>query len=102
MEGRRANDIVARYGGEEFGIILCDTSKGQAAELAERLRQRVASYSFVYGNEQPGGRLTISGGVATIPDDATSAAALIDAADAALYAAKRAGRNRTRVAEARP
>jgi len=99
IEGRRVSDIVARYGGEEFAIVLCDTAKGQATELAERLRQRVASYSFVYASNQPGGKLTISVGVAAMPEDAGDGQTLIDAADAALYAAKRAGRNRVRVAE---
>jgi diguanylate cyclase (GGDEF)-like protein len=98
-EGRRANDIVARYGGEEFGVILVDTPKGTAAELAERLRQHVSTYSFVYGDKQPGGKLTISIGVAALPDDAADAGSLLDSADGALYAAKRAGRNRVRVAE---
>jgi diguanylate cyclase (GGDEF)-like protein len=97
--GRRANDIVARYGGEEFGLLLVDTPKGQAAEVAERLRQRIAGYAFANRELQPGGRLTISAGVAAFGDDADSAAALLEAADAALYAAKRAGRNRVRVAE---
>src|SRR5215831_1517152 len=70
VEGRRVSDIVARYGGEEFAVILCDTAKGQAAELAERIRQRVSSYSFVYANDQPSGRLTISVGVAAMKKDA--------------------------------
>jgi diguanylate cyclase (GGDEF)-like protein len=98
-EGRRANDIVARYGGEEFALILVDTPKGQAAELGERLRQRIAAHAFPHGDEQPGGKLTVSVGVAAMPDDAQTSAALLDAADSALYAAKRAGRNRVRVAE---
>jgi diguanylate cyclase (GGDEF)-like protein len=98
-EGRRANDIVARYGGEEFALILVDTPKGQAAELGERLRQRIAAHAFPHGDEQPGGKLTVSVGVAAMPDDAQTCAALLDAADGALYAAKRAGRNRVRVAE---
>jgi diguanylate cyclase (GGDEF)-like protein len=100
-ERRRANDIVARYGGEEFAIILLDTPKGQAAELGERMRRRVAAYAFTHAAMQPGGHLTVSVGVAGIPEDASEAGILLDAADAALYSAKRAGRNRVRVAEAR-
>jgi diguanylate cyclase (GGDEF)-like protein len=98
-EGRRANDIVARYGGEEFAILLVDTPKAQGAEVAERLRQRVAEAPIAEGASQPGGHLTISCGVAGFPDDAQSATALLEAADRALYASKRAGRNRVRVAE---
>jgi diguanylate cyclase (GGDEF)-like protein len=98
-EGRRANDVVARYGGEEFGIILVDTPKVQTAEVAERLRANIAGHRFAHGDDQPGGRLTISIGVAALPEDAGEAEGLLDAADAALYQAKRAGRNRVRVAE---
>jgi diguanylate cyclase (GGDEF)-like protein len=93
-EGRRANDVVARYGGEEFGVILVDTAKFTAAKIAERLRERVATSGVPHASEQPGGALAISLGVATFPEDATTAEALVRAADDALYAAKRAGRNR--------
>jgi len=93
-EGRRANDVVARYGGEEFSVILIDTAKFTGAKVAERLRERVATYDFAHSGDQPGGCLAISLGVATFPDDATTAEALVRAADDALYAAKRAGRNR--------
>ena len=93
-EGRRANDVVARYGGEEFSVILVDTAKFTAAKIAERLRERVSSHEFPHGDEQPSGRLAISLGVATFPEDAISAEVLVRAADDALYAAKRAGRNR--------
>src|ERR1041384_5249318 len=70
-DGRRANDVVARYGGEEFAIVLVDTAQFAAAKLAERLRERVAEHNFPQGESQPGGRLTISIGVATCPDDAS-------------------------------
>ncbi|MBP8807545.1 MAG: diguanylate cyclase [Kofleriaceae bacterium] len=93
-EGRRANDLVARYGGEEFGLVLVDTAKFTAAKLAERIRDRVASHGFVNADAQPGGTMSISVGVASFPDDASDAEALIQAADDALYAAKRAGRDR--------
>ncbi len=92
-DGRRANDFVARYGGEEFAIVLVDTPKLTAAQLAERLRDRVASQLF---QQTPATRdevLTISVGVASFPDDAADAEALVRAADAALYKAKHAGRN---------
>lgn len=92
-DGRRANDFVARYGGEEFSIVLVDTPKFTAAQVAERLRARVADYHFEYGEEQPGGQVSVSIGVASFPDDAQEAEALVRHADAALYAAKHAGRN---------
>ncbi len=84
----REIDIAARYGGEEFAVLLPDTSRLGAWVVAERIRRRVA--------ERFRGRhaLTISGGVAVYPDDATSAADLVVKADAALYGAKAAGKNR--------
>jgi diguanylate cyclase (GGDEF)-like protein len=93
-DGRRINDVVARYGGEEFAIILVDTAKFAAAKLAERLRERVAEHEFPFGGEQPNGKLSISIGVATCPDDAPDPEGLVRSADAALYAAKHAGRDR--------
>jgi diguanylate cyclase (GGDEF)-like protein len=93
-EGRRLNDVVARYGGEEFAILLVDTPGQAAARLAEYLRSQVEEHPFEHGAEQPGGKLTISLGVATCPAQAKSPAGLLEAADAALYRAKNAGRNR--------
>jgi diguanylate cyclase (GGDEF)-like protein len=92
-DGRRANDICARYGGEEFAIVLVDTPKLTAAQVAEKLRQRIADYEFAHGRGQPGGRLTVSIGVAAFPDDASDAEGLVRAADSALYKAKSGGRN---------
>src|SRR5690606_2793682 len=63
-DGRRANDFVARYGGEEFTIVLVDTPKLTAAQLAERLRERVASHGFPHAATQPLGRVSVSIGVA--------------------------------------
>jgi diguanylate cyclase (GGDEF)-like protein len=93
-DGRRANDFVARYGGEEFAIVLVDTPKLTAAQVAERLRDRVAGFGVAQAGTQPLGRVSISVGVASFPDDATSPEALVRAADAALYHAKHAGRDR--------
>ncbi len=92
--GRRVNDVVARYGGEEFALILSGTDRRSGALVAEYLRRRVADRRFEGEATQPGGRLTISLGVAACPDDAEEPKALIQAADMALYAAKRQGRNR--------
>jgi diguanylate cyclase (GGDEF)-like protein len=90
---RRANDVVARYGGEEFAVILVDTAKFTAAKVAERVRERVFANDFSEAAPKAG-RLSISVGVATFPDDGTDAEALVRSADTALYAAKRSGRNR--------
>jgi diguanylate cyclase (GGDEF)-like protein len=90
---RRANDVVARYGGEEFAVILVDTAKFTAAKVAERVRERIAGHDFTEAAPRAG-RISASFGVATFPDDGADAEHLVRAADTALYAAKRAGRNR--------
>jgi diguanylate cyclase (GGDEF)-like protein len=99
-DARRANDVVARYGGEEFAVILVDTAKFTAAKVAERVRERISSHRFNHGDSQPGGRVSISVGVGSFPDDAGDAEALVRAADDALYGAKRAGRDRVVLATA--
>tara|TARA_R110002096_G_scaffold44526_12_gene120396 strand:- start:20004 stop:21083 length:1080 start_codon:yes stop_codon:yes gene_type:complete len=92
-DGRRANDFVARYGGEEFAIVLVDTPKFTAAQVAERLCTRVGEYRFDHRDEQPGGLVSVSVGVSSFPDDAVTAETLVRQADDALYRAKHAGRN---------
>lgn len=92
-EERRVNDIVARYGGEEFALLLVDAPPDVAVKLAERLRARIAEHAFPGGETQPGGRLTVSIGVAVCPNDVRTAEALLKESDAALYRAKGAGRN---------
>jgi diguanylate cyclase (GGDEF)-like protein len=98
QHGRRANDIVARYGGEEFAIILLDVAKKAAREVGERICAQVAEFPFEFGGSQPLGKLTISLGVASFPDDGSEPALVLAAADRALFAAKSAGRNTVRVA----
>ena len=98
-ENVRAEDIAARYGGEEFAVILPETVKDAALVLAERLRKAVAERDFPGGDTQPGGKLTISLGVATFTEDADNADGLLKAADDALYRAKKKGRNRVEAAE---
>jgi diguanylate cyclase (GGDEF)-like protein len=91
--GLRANDFVARYGGEEFAVVLPSLAPEAALEIAERLRQAVFDLA-VENTQSPIARVTISVGVAgLVPDEAHDAGALIEAADAALYNAKRRGRN---------
>jgi diguanylate cyclase (GGDEF)-like protein len=93
---KRAVDSCFRYGGEELALILPRTDLEGGAELAERLREAVASKKIEWqGTSIP---ITISCGVAAFPTSADSADALLAAADGALYAAKAAGRNCVRVA----
>jgi diguanylate cyclase (GGDEF)-like protein len=91
----RKTDIAVRYGGEEFCIILPEEGIESAYNFAERLRKAVESHAFEREEVQPGGRLTVSLGVASYPKDADSAQKLMEKADEALYIAKDSGRNRT-------
>jgi diguanylate cyclase (GGDEF)-like protein len=94
----REVDLTARYGGEELAVILPEMTGRQAFGMAERLRRSISAQPFTLTPErkQPVQlSITVSLGVAALPDDAVSAAALIDAADRCLYEAKRRGRNRT-------
>ncbi|MFQ5454825.1 MAG: diguanylate cyclase [Nitrospirota bacterium] len=90
----REVDIVARYGGEEFSIILTETSKKKGSFLAERIRKRIEGFPFEGREKQPGKKLTVSIGIATYPDNASSPFELIEQADIALYKAKRSGKNK--------
>jgi diguanylate cyclase (GGDEF)-like protein len=87
---RREGDLAARYGGEEFALLLPNTTLDAAFAIAEAVRARVAAESGEI-------ELTISAGVAaaTAPSEAMTTHALLVSADAALYAAKKNGRNRT-------
>jgi diguanylate cyclase (GGDEF)-like protein len=93
-EQTRNADIVTRYGGEEFVIILPMTTKPHARLVAEKLRSAIASTVIAGSAEGEETGLTISVGVATFPSDSSTATGLLQAADAALYAAKDRGRNR--------
>jgi diguanylate cyclase (GGDEF)-like protein len=96
---RRASDTVARIGGEEFAIILPGTPAAGALETAERLRQAVMHKGIPHAANAPL-VVTISLGCATIiPTEGSEATEIIAAADAALYAAKNAGRNRVAIAQ---
>ena len=93
LEVIRAGDIFGRFGGEEFLLILPGRSAAIASFLADKLRERIAEHSFPFGNKQPLGKLTISGGVASNYGRFVTRNDLLSAADAALYEAKAAGRN---------
>ncbi|HEX9130230.1 MAG TPA: diguanylate cyclase [Gemmatimonadaceae bacterium] len=88
-DSTRKVDCCARYGGEEFVIVLPDTAIADALDTAEHIRARVAAKKF------NGRKMTLSIGVASFPEDADDAEAIIAVADEALYQAKREGRDRT-------
>lgn len=90
----READIVARYGGEEFCIILPDTKLKGAVGLAEQIREAIEEKPFEFEQSQPGGKLTISCGVANFHLGLGGGEELIKQADEALYMAKNEGRNR--------
>nr|WP_294514119.1 PleD family two-component system response regulator [uncultured Rhodopila sp.] len=94
----RVFDSVARYGGEEFIVVMPGTGPEEAIAAAERLRAAVEAIEFlpVPGTRSP---LTVSVGVAFTPADAGLPEILLNAADAALYQAKRNGRNRVEIAQ---
>jgi diguanylate cyclase (GGDEF)-like protein len=91
----RPYDCAARYGGEEFLVMLSATSLDRAMESAERIRKQVRAEPF------EGGAVTISIGVAEFPSQGDTAESVIGQADAALYEAKRAGRDRVMCAAAK-
>jgi diguanylate cyclase (GGDEF)-like protein len=88
----RQMDTVARYGGEEF-IVLMPDSGDAGLEVAERIRTKIEEAGFSGISRGPV-RITISGGVATYPQDASTMAGILDRADFGLYRAKSSGRNR--------
>jgi len=95
VKDMREVDTVARYGGEEFVIILPETNETAALYVAERLRRAVERTKFFTGATHSIQHLTISLGVAIYDSDARFKRDLIESSDAALYAAKNEGRNRT-------
>jgi diguanylate cyclase (GGDEF)-like protein len=83
-------DLVCRYGGEEFAIVVPETSGENAMRVAEKLRRQIESHYFP-GVPRP---VTISAGVADYPTHGITRDEVVAAADAALYLAKQAGRNK--------
>jgi diguanylate cyclase (GGDEF)-like protein len=92
QEGKRGSDVVGRFGGEEFAMLLPETDSVQAAIVAERIRERVADH-FLFVHKVRF-NVTISVGIAEAVASMSGIDALLGSADAALYQAKREGRNR--------
>jgi diguanylate cyclase (GGDEF)-like protein len=91
-ENIRQVDFMGRYGGEELSVILTETAKAQALQVAERIRLAVeAKRFFVYDEEL---RVTISIGIASFPQDSSETPTIIEKADQSLYLAKESGRNK--------
>jgi diguanylate cyclase (GGDEF)-like protein len=88
----RGADVVAKYGGDEFVVILPQTDRAGAGILAERIRSAIEQHEFPGESESM--KITSSMGIAQFPEDGESTRELLDVADAALYQAKRTGRNR--------
>ncbi len=100
-EQLRGYDVVGRFGGEEFVVLLPQTGEADALSIAERLRAHVAALSIPVqdgARSEASVRLTISIGVASLDAFGGEVTDLLNAADAALYVAKQAGRNKTHVA----
>jgi diguanylate cyclase (GGDEF)-like protein len=97
---RRTTDVAARCGGEEFALILPGTGAADAAHIAESVRSAIASLQLPHSASPTAAILTVSVGVATAtPEWPDTPAELVAAADSALYAAKRGGRNRVEAAQ---
>ena len=90
----RPNDVACRYGGEEFIVAMPGAGPAEGLAGAERIRAAIEATAFPKAETQPGGRVTISGGIANFPMDGRQGNELILHADQALYQAKAAGRNR--------
>ncbi len=95
QEALRTTDTAYRYGGEELAVIVRESDSEAALVLAERLRARI-EYAFAQQGETP---VTASVGVASMPDHGATPKTLVAAADAAMYRAKDAGRNRVVLAD---
>ena len=89
----RAGDILCRFGGEEFVLLQTRASPDAILERADRLRQDIATHEIVYHGQRLG-PVTLSIGVSMYPAHGSTTQTVLHAADAALYRAKNAGRNR--------
>jgi len=104
-ERTRSTDAVVRYGGEEFALLLATADSDVAFEQADRIRAELEKTPFVVPGQAEPVQVTMSGGVATYPQDGQAFSELIAVADAGLYHAKENGRNQvfaSRTVELRP
>ncbi|MDI6739981.1 MAG: diguanylate cyclase, partial [Candidatus Edwardsbacteria bacterium] len=90
-------DLVARYGGEEFMVVLPETGKREAQNIANRIRVQVRDFIFKDERQRDLRRVTVSLGVASFPEDGADKNELIDYVDKALYRAKAGGRDQVKV-----
>jgi diguanylate cyclase (GGDEF)-like protein len=95
LASTRRADIVARFGGEEFVVLLPEINAQGALVVAEKIRTAVEQYPFAGRTTQPGGKMTVTLGLATYPTDSEEGLELVDLADRALYLGKQQGGNRT-------
>ncbi len=97
-ENLREIDVAARYGGEEFVVVLPETDIEGAVAVAERIRKSVEASAFAVADAGDSVSKSVSVGIATFPKHAESSTRLVDAADKAMYDAKRSGKNQVRIA----
>jgi diguanylate cyclase (GGDEF)-like protein/PAS domain S-box-containing protein len=100
LKSVRTEDIVCRFGGEEFVVILPVAGLKTTQARAERIRTKLRELSVMHQGQSLG-TITVSVGVAELPEHGTTSKELLEAADAALYRAKREGRDRVVVADSR-
>jgi diguanylate cyclase (GGDEF)-like protein len=104
-EHRKHIDVVARYGGDEFVVLLPQTAKAEAAEMAERIRRGIGiavDELPPHGADGAGGLMTVSLGVASFPEDGRTIEAVLRAADRSMYEVKAAGGDAVAVAPGAP
>jgi len=94
LASTRRADIVARFGGEEFVVLLPEINAQGAAVVGEKIRVAAEQYPFAGRSTQPGGKMTVTLGLATYPGDSEDGLELVDLADRAMYLGKQQGGNR--------